>query len=92
MVLSTDSEVMDDSVSKLTSGLTTGHSVCHVVLITDSEVMDDSVSKLTSGGVVCGNLALALRGKHRQHKPAWTVSQEVSHFSCFNVPLCTYIM
>lgn len=75
----------------------------HVVLSTDSEVMGDSVSKLTSGGVVCGNLALALRGKHRQHKPAWTVSQEVSSlhrpsnvtFFAFLVcsrPLYTYII
>ncbi|KAG8321033.1 hypothetical protein J6590_054986 [Homalodisca vitripennis] len=42
------------------------------ILLADPEGLSESVSKLTSGGVVCGNLAAALRGKHRQHKPAWT--------------------
>lgn len=57
-----------------------------VLYILESEVVSDSVSSLTSGGVVCGNLAAALRGKHRQRKPAWSIEvlldSSVSFYSC----------
>ncbi|XP_054261353.1 leucine-rich repeat-containing protein 56 [Macrosteles quadrilineatus] len=44
-----------------------------LVINEDPEIVThDAVSKLTSGGIVCGNLAAALRSKHRQRKPAWT--------------------
>ncbi|XP_046665152.1 leucine-rich repeat-containing protein 56 [Homalodisca vitripennis] len=55
----------------------------------DPEGLSESVSKLTSGGVVCGNLAAALRGKHRQHKPAWTQESEknkIVHRNGLNMP------